>query len=203
MYSYEKKLIDQGFNLIAGVDEVGRGSLAGPIAAAAVIIDAGKVHLLKEVKDSKLLTEGKRERLFELITGSAICFNTALLSHEFIDDKGLTSANKTVIKNAVSGLDVKPDYILCDAFDVDFNLPALGLIKGDRISLSIAAASIIAKVTRDRLMVKIHSRYPQYKFHENKGYSSDAHWKALREHGPSPVHRLSFNGVAQPALFTK
>lgn len=202
MLDYETKLINQGFKLIAGVDEVGRGSLAGPIAAASVILDHDKIDDLQDVKDSKLLTPEKRDQLYDLIISCSICHHVTMLSNEFIDVNGLTIANKTVLREAVNGLKVKPDYILCDAFAVDgMSAPALSLIKGDKVSISIAAASIVAKVTRDRFMIKLHEKHPEYKFNENKGYSSDAHWEALRIHGPSTVHRISYAGVAQPNLF--
>lgn len=201
MTTFETILLKKGFKFIAGVDEVGRGSLAGPIVASAIILDPKKIGPLKDrIKDSKQLTPRIRESLFIEIMDAALSVCTSYIPHHTIDKKGLTYANKKALKDASTGLQLKPDYILCDAFVIhDLPVPSIGLIKGDNVSVSVAAASIVAKVTRDNMMERFDRLYPGYSFESNKGYSSRAHWSALNEKGPCPIHRLSYKGVAAGA----
>lgn len=201
MTTFENILLKKGFKYIAGVDEVGRGSLAGPIVASAIILDPKKINQLKDrVKDSKQLTPRIRESLYLEIMNAALSVSLSFIPHHTIDKKGLSYANKKALREASMGLHIKPDYVLCDAFVIhELPVPTLGLIKGDNVSISVAAASIIAKVTRDKMMDRFDRMYPGYSFESNKGYSSKAHWSALSEHGPCPIHRLSYNGVAAGA----
>lgn len=201
MMTFENVLLKNGFERIAGVDEVGRGSLAGPILAAAIILDSRKLDFLKDrVKDSKLLTPQKRESLYLDILKCSLSVSFNFVPHHTIDKMGLTYANKKALVGAVRGLHIIPDYILCDAFVIQERpIPTLGLIKGDRVSISVAAASIVAKVVRDDMMRRFDSMYPGYNFKNNKGYSSKLHWTTLREKGPCPIHRLSYKGVSNPS----
>lgn len=201
MITFENILLKKGFKYIAGVDEVGRGSLAGPIVASAIILDPKKIGYLKDkVKDSKQLTPRVREALYSEIMTSALSVSLSFVPHHTIDKKGLSYANKKALRDASLGLHIKPDYVLCDAFVIhELPVPTLGLIKGDNVSISVAAASIVAKVTRDKMMERFGLMYPGYSFESNKGYSCKAHWSALNEHGPCPIHRLSYKGVAAGA----
>jgi len=196
LLKFEKVLLEKGFRYIAGVDEVGRGSAAGPISAAAVILNPEKYSELKDVRDSKKLSAKQREKLFDLIIENSLSYGIAHISHKLIDLKGLSHANKMVLKKAVGYLDKQPDFVISDSYSLDDkNLPHLGLTNGDNLSLSVASASIIAKVTRDRMMLEYHNRYPGYFLNTNKGYLTKEHLTSLQIHGPSPIHRRSFKGV--------
>lgn len=196
MLKFENALLEKGFRYIAGVDEVGRGSAAGPISAAAVILNPEKYSELKDVRDSKKLTAKRREKLFDLIIANSLSYGIAHISHKLIDLKGLSHANKMVLKKAIGYLDKQPDFVISDSYSLDDNnLPHLALTNGDNLSLTVASASIIAKVTRDRMMLKYHNRYPKWYFNENKGYLTVKHKEALKLLGTSPIHRLSFSGV--------
>ena len=192
---YERKLIDQGFKLIAGVDEVGRGPLAGPIVAAAVILP--HKFSLPGLDDSKKLTAKTRERLFAKIKKTAVSIGIASVSHQLIDKIKIGQANWLVMKLAVARLGVAPEYLLLDGgrSRVDLRIAQAGITGGDRKCASIAAASIIAKVTRDRLMVKYHDQYPRYGFARHKGYGTAEHLRQLAKYGPCPIHRRSFAPV--------
>ena len=192
----EKKLWEQGFTLLAGLDEAGRGPLAGPVVAAACVLP--ERFDLPGLNDSKMLTESKRERLYTQIQAQALDFAVGSADSTEIDAINILQAAKLAMKRAVEGLAVRPQYLLIDALKLpDVHFPQLSLIKGDRLSASIAAASIIAKVTRDRLMLELHTLYPEYSFHKNKGYGTSEHMKALRRLGPCPLHRRSFEPVRQ------
>lgn len=196
MLKYESKLIAQGFNLVAGVDEVGRGALAGPIVAAAVILPHG--CRLRGVRDSKTLTPERREKLYGDITAEAVAWNVARVENTDIDSFGIQWANMKVLELAVRGLNPAPDYVLSDAFTIrTLEIPHVAIIKGDASSLSIAAASIVAKVTRDRLMCDLHDEYPQYGFATHKGYGTPLHLTTLGQYGPTDLHRRCFSPVAE------
>lgn len=192
--SIERELRDQGFALVAGVDEVGRGALAGPLVAAAVILPES--FDLPGLRDSKLLTAKQREVLSRLIHEQAVAIAMVRVTPAIIDRRGLHKSNVRALRVAVSRLEPRPHYALSDGFSVPrMPVPTLSIRKGDRVSASVAAASIVAKVVRDRSMRRLHRRFPMFGFASNKGYGTAEHWSALRAHGPTPVHRMSFKGV--------
>ena len=193
---YEEALWAQGFSRIAGCDEAGRGALAGPLVAAAVIIPNGFDPT--GIRDSKLLTAKQRQEQYERIVASCTV-SVVKAEPPMLDHRGLHRSNIMLLRRAVKALD--PDYALTDGFPVPrMPCPALSIKKGDMLSASVAAASIVAKVTRDRIMVRLDRRYPAFGFSHNKGYGTREHWDALEVHGPTPVHRLSFSGVGQVSL---
>ena len=190
----ERRLHEQGFSFVAGTDEVGRGALAGPLVAAAVILrpDAD----LEGLRDSKLMTPKAREWMAVSIRERAVAISIVRITPQVIDRRGLHRSNIRALRAAVARLDPRPGYALTDGFPVPrMCVPALSIKKGDRVSATVAAASIVAKVVRDRAMRRLHRRFPAFGFVRNKGYGTAEHWRALRVHGPSPVHRLSFKGV--------
>lgn len=191
-------LFSQGYSFIAGLDEAGRGCLAGPVVAAAVILPADEeisTHLAG-VRDSKQMTSLARERLFVTIQQHALAIGVGIGSVELIDRRNILQATKQAMKDALTQLTPAPQFLLLDALLLrDIVLPQRSLIKGDARCLSIAAASVIAKVTRDHLMLQIHQEYPLYGFDQHKGYGTSAHLAALQEHGATPYHRLSFAPV--------
>lgn len=187
---YEIDLFKKGYSLIAGLDEVGRGPLAGPVCAAAVILDPKSSYL--GVKDSKKLSEKQREELSVKIKETALAYCIAYASPNEIDEINILNATKLAMKRAIEGLNIKPDYLLLDAININVNIPQKSIIKGDDNSISIGAASIIAKVERDNYMKEISKKYPFYDFENNKGYGTDSHIKGLKEHGPCEIHRKSF-----------
>lgn len=194
---YERRLREHGFRLIAGVDEVGRGALAGPLVAAAVILPED--FDLDGIADSKLLTKLQRERAFERICAGAICRSMVKVMPMRIDRRGLHRSNLSLLRRAVMRLEVRPDYVLTDGFPVRrMPLPHLSIKKGDAVTASIAAASIVAKVTRDRQMIELHSVDPRYGFDRHKGYATADHLDAVARFGYSDVHRRSFR---PPTLF--
>lgn len=191
MKQLEEELYAKGIQVIAGMDEAGRGPLAGPVVAAAVILP--KDFNVPGVDDSKKLTEKKREALYEVITDQALSYGTGIVDNYIIDDINILEATKLAMKLAVNNLKMKPEYILIDALTLkDIMIPQCGIIKGDSISISIAAASIIAKVTRDRMMREFHDRFPQYAFDRNKGYGTKEHIEGISTYGPCLLHRKSF-----------
>lgn len=192
---YENLFISKGYNFIAGVDEVGRGSLAGPVVASAVILPPKK--FIKGVNDSKLLSKIERESLFKIISEEAISIGIGIVNCEEIDRINILNASLLAMKLACNNLKVFPNYILVDGKFPIPNLTTLQktIIRGDQKSISIAAASIIAKVTRDKIMADYHILYPQYHFEKNKGYATKEHKEALIKYGASPIHRRSFKGV--------
>lgn len=190
-YTLEEALRDEGYNAVCGIDEAGRGPLCGPVVAAAVILPIGIE--IPGLNDSKKLTEKKREALYDLICENAIAYSIAFGSVEEINELNILEANLLAMRRAIDGLSVKADYALIDGnIARDFQIPARAVIHGDAISPSIAAASILAKVTRDRLCIELDREYPQYGIAKHKGYGTKAHCDALREYGPSPIHRKLF-----------
>ena len=190
-FDLEKACIADGFPLVCGVDEAGRGPLCGPVVAAACILPVDCE--IEGLNDSKKLTEKKREALFDVIMEKAVCCSVAQASVEEIDRLNILEATLLAMRRAIEGLTVKPDFALIDGnVDRDFPLPARAVIHGDALSPSIAAASILAKVTRDRMCVDLDAMYPMYGIAKNKGYGSKQHMDALRQYGPSPIHRAKF-----------
>ncbi|WP_319633329.1 ribonuclease HII [Sinanaerobacter chloroacetimidivorans] len=191
MMAFEKELFARGIRYIAGVDEVGRGPLAGPVVAAAVILPEDFDVI--GVDDSKKLSEKKREELFYIIKEKAIAYSVGMVDNKVIDEINILEATKLAMKRAVLALKPKAEYLLVDALTLkDVKLPQNGIIKGDCKSVSIAAASIIAKVTRDHMMKEFSKEFPYYAFEQNKGYGTKAHYKGLDDHGICPLHRKSF-----------
>ncbi len=191
MKQVEEELYAKGIRYIAGIDEVGRGPLAGPVVAAAVILSSD--FSILGVDDSKKLSEKKREALYEQIIEHAIAYSTGVVDNYIIDEINILEATKLAMKQAVENLEIKPEYILIDALTIkDVMIPQRGIIKGDSISTSIAAASIVAKVTRDRMMKEFHQRFPQYAFDQNKGYGTKEHYNGIDRYGICLLHRKSF-----------
>ena len=192
---FEHQARSEGFAVIAGIDEVGRGCLAGPVVAAACVLDLEK-PLPKGLNDSKKLTAKQREEIDEELRKTALAFAVGQIEADEIDRINILQATMRAMASAVASLDPKPEFLLIDAVKLrEIPIPQKSIIKGDAISASIAAASVIAKVYRDRLMHDYHQTYPQYSFHEHVGYATKTHRDAIRTHGPSPIHRLSFRGV--------
>lgn len=190
---YEREMIQLGAQYIAGVDEVGRGPFAGPVVCAAVILPLEKKNLIEGIDDSKKLKEGERERLAELIKERAIAYKICEVDNKTIDRINILQATKLCMKQAVEGLAVEPDVVFVDGnFKIDISLPQQTLIKGDALSYSIGAASILAKVYRDRLMCEFDKIYPQYGFAQHKGYGTKVHRDAIREYGLCEIHRRTF-----------
>lgn len=191
-FSYEDDALRHGYRLVCGVDEAGRGPLAGPVVAAAVILPENWVPT--GLDDSKKLTKKRREALYEAITTHAVSFGIASVDHEEIDRINILNATFLAMRKAVEQLSPAAQYALIDgnALPAGLPCPALALIKGDQISASIAAASVLAKVTRDRWMEDIATQYPEYGFEKHKGYPTALHRQLVRQLGPCPIHRLSF-----------
>jgi ribonuclease HII len=190
-----KALLDKNLwkkhNHLAGVDEAGRGPLAGPVVAAAVILK--KNFYNPEIDDSKKLTPVKREKLYRIITDSALSYSFGIVEPAIIDSINILNATKQAMKQAISDLKIIPDIVLIDGIWVtDLPCRQIPVIKGDTLSLSIAAASILAKVKRDTIMDQYHEQYPAYQFNKHKGYPTKLHRQCIREHGPCPIHRKSF-----------
>jgi ribonuclease HII len=193
---YERILRQQGFGQVAGADEAGRGALAGPLVAAAVILPGD--FDIAGLNDSKMLTRLQREACYRRIVDGALAWNVCRTMPKRIDRRGLHRSNLSLLRRAVVSLSVTPDYVLTDGFPVRrLECPALAVKKGDAVCASVAAASIVAKVTRDRMMDRYHRRFPGYGFDHNRGYGTREHWDALERLGPSTIHRFSFKGVAR------
>ena len=191
MWLIEEEYFAKGAQLICGIDEAGRGPLAGPVCAAAVILPRGLE--IPGLNDSKKLTDKKRRELFPIIKEQALAYGIAFADHKEIDEINILQATFLAMKRAVAQLQVKPDQLLIDGNrTTDFGIPAVAVVKGDSLSASIAAASVLAKVTRDDYMEEMAKEYPQYAFEVHKGYGTKAHYAALAEHGPSPLHRMTF-----------
>ncbi len=194
MLVFEKQAMLDGYKIIAGVDEAGRGPLAGPVVSAAVILPEN--FDIRGINDSKKLSEKKRAALFPKIQSQAIAFGIGIADHGEIDRINILQASLLSMKRAVDDLGLIPDYLLIDGkFTIDSNIDQRPVIKGDTLSLSIAAASILAKVTRDRIMTDLDLQYPEYEFKRHKGYPTKTHKQAILAHGPCPIHRKSFKGV--------
>lgn len=190
---YEERLYMEGYNLIAGIDEVGRGPLIGPVVAACVILP--KNFYNKDIKDSKKLSEKKREELYNIIKENAIGIGIGIVSPKRIDEINIYEATKEAMKLAIEDCSVKPEFLLIDAMKIDVGIPYIPIIKGDALSESIAAASIIAKVTRDRTMIELDEKYPMYDLKSNKGYCTKKHVEAIKKYGITNEHRKSFKPV--------
>jgi ribonuclease HII len=195
---YERALRDQGFARVAGADEAGRGALAGPLVAAAVVLPEGFDP--EGIDDSKVLTANQREAAYERIVAAAL-FAVAKVPPATIDQRGLHRSNLALLRRCIRALRPEPEYALTDGFPVPrMPCPSLAIKKGDAVAASVAAASIVAKVTRDRIMVRFHRRYPEFGFDHNKGYGTPEHLEVLDRLGPTPIHRLSFACVGQPSI---
>lgn len=191
MWQFEEEAASKGYRIVCGVDEAGRGPLAGPVCAAAVILPD---HVqIPGLNDSKKLSDKKRRELYPIICEQALAYGIAFADEKEIDEINILQATFLAMKRAVVMLSVKPDYILVDGNKVpSFDVPAEAVIKGDSLSASIAAASVLAKVTRDDFMLKMAENYPMYSFDVHKGYGTKAHYEALTNYGPCPIHRLTF-----------
>lgn len=190
-YEYENLLKEQGYKIICGVDEAGRGPLAGPVFAAAVILPDGMEDI--GINDSKKLSEKKRDALFEIIKEKALAYSIASADEKEIDELNILNATFLAMKRAVEGLSIKPDMALIDGNrKANTGVEEMTLVKGDSKSISIAAASILAKVSRDRCLKELDEKYPEHQFSKHKGYPTKLHYELIKEHGISPVHRLSF-----------
>lgn len=194
-FSFDKKYYDKGLSSVAGIDEAGRGPLAGPVVAAAVILP--KDLIIPQLNDSKQISEKKRDLFFEIIKEKAISFSIEIIDNEIIDNTNILQATFIAMKKAVLGLNIVPDLCLVDGNHI---IPMLkcdqeAIVDGDAKSASIAAASILAKVTRDRIMLDYAKKYPQYGFEKNKGYGTKKHIEALKKFGACPIHRMSFTPV--------
>ena len=191
MWEFENKHLAEGYQLICGVDEAGRGPLAGPVCAAAVILPPNVD--IPGLNDSKKLTDKKRRELFPVICENAIAYSIAFADHTEIDEINILQATYLAMERAINGLSVKPCFALIDGNRAkDFGVPLETIVGGDGRSASIAAASVLAKVTRDDLMLKMAQEYPEYGFEVHKGYGTKAHYAALAEHGPCKIHRVTF-----------
>jgi ribonuclease HII len=202
MAAIESQLIDAGITPLAGVDEAGRGACAGPLVIASVVLHDPFAEDLAEVRDSKDVSEKEREDLYELLIQKAAAISTIIVPPAEVDARGVHAANLDGMRRAVQGLSITPAYVLTDGYAIDgLGIANLAVWKGDQVAHCISAASIIAKVTRDRIMRELDTQYPQYGFAKHKGYITASHTKALNEHGPCIEHRQSFANIA--ALINK
>lgn len=193
MLEYERKIQESGARLIAGIDEAGRGPLAGPVVVAGVIMPLDDKDIIEGVNDSKKLSAKKRDYLYDVIMQRAIDVQVAIIDSEIIDRDNILNATKSGMLQCIDGFK-SVDRVLIDAVNVNAKVPTLAIIHGDALSYSIAAASIVAKVTRDRIMQEYDKQYPQYSFAKHKGYGTAEHIRLLKEYGPCPIHRRSFIG---------
>lgn len=190
-YEYEKQALENGFKLVCGIDEAGRGPLCGPVCAAAVILPYG--FEIEGINDSKKLSEKKREVLYDVITKNAVAYSVAMTDAKTIDEINILQATFLAMRNAVNTLSIKPDFALIDGNQKPgLDIEQLTVVKGDAKSISIAAASILAKVTRDRYMKELDEKYPQYFFAKHKGYGTKLHYEMLEKYGLCPEHRKTF-----------
>lgn len=193
LLEYEQELYEQGITLIAGVDEVGRGPLVGPVVAAAVILP--KNYELSGLTDSKKLSEKKRDYFFEIINKDAIAIGIGIIDAKKIDEVNIYQASKLAMIEALNNLKVKPEHVLIDAMPLELNVPSTSIVHGDALSLSIAAASVIAKVTRDKMMYELDEKYPKYGFAKHKGYPTKQHLDAINKYGVLENYRFSYKPV--------
>ncbi len=193
LLAYEKELYSEGYEFIAGTDEAGRGPLAGPVVAAAVILP--KNTIITGVNDSKQLTEKKRNVLFDIINEKALAVGVAFIDNKKIDEINILEASRLAMMEAIKKLKIKAQYVLSDAMPMNIDVPVKPIIKGDALSESIAAASIIAKVTRDRYMDEMDKIYPEYGFKKHKGYPTKAHIEAIKKYGITDIHRKTFKPI--------
>lgn len=200
LYGYERALVRRGLAPVAGADEAGRGACAGPLVVAAAILRRGKGGEVPGLADSKLLTALARERVYAQVVKRAAAYSVVVIPAADVDRIGLHRANIMGMRRALAGLRVRPGYVLTDGFPVPgLDVPGLAVWKGDRVAGCIAAASVLAKVTRDRMMVEMHETWPQYEFATHKGYVTPEHQAALIEHGPCPEHRRCYVNVRRAA----
>ncbi len=191
MMIYENELYCNGYNIIAGIDEAGRGPLAGPVVAGAVILKKGEY--IEGLNDSKKISPKKREKLYDEIIQKSLAYSLGIVDNNVIDEINILEATRLAMKKAIEGLEIKPDYLLIDAeTHVKTDIPLKGIVKGDSLSVSIAAASILAKVTRDRMLLEFDKQYPQYEFAKHKGYGTALHIQKIGEYGLTPIHRKTF-----------
>ena len=195
LYIYEKELIDKGIKLIGGIDEVGRGPLVGPVVAACVILPLN--YKLEGLTDSKKLTEKKREKFYDILIHDAISYGIGVINEKVIDDINIYEATKLAMKEAILKCKIKPEHVLIDAMKLNIDIPSTSIIKGDAKSLSIAAASVVAKVTRDRMLIELDKQYPMYDFKNNKGYPTKKHIEAINKYGIIKEHRRSYSPVKE------
>ena len=197
LYALERALQRRGFRQVAGADEAGRGACAGPLVAAAAILPEGKRGEIDELADSKLLTPAARERVYEQVVDRALAWSVMIIPATEVDARGLHVCNLAAMRRALASLSIPPEYVLTDGFPVDgLGVPGLAVWKGDRVAACVAAASVLAKVTRDRIMVELDDQFPDYGFAVHKGYVTDEHSAALLRHGPCAEHRFSYVNVA-------
>ena len=192
-YKFEKELYKKGINLVAGIDEVGRGPLIGPVVAAAVILP--QKFKLDGLTDSKKLSEKRREEFYKVIKEKAISIGIGIIDEKRIDEINIYEATKEAMYEAIKNLKVKPEHVLIDAMKLDLDIPSTSIIKGDLLSISISAASVIAKVTRDHMLYEIDKEYPMYDLKNNKGYGTKKHMEAIKKYGITKYHRLSYKPV--------
>jgi ribonuclease HII len=197
LYALERALQRRGFRHVAGADEAGRGACAGPLVAAAAILPEGRRGEIDELADSKLLTPAARERVYDEVVARASAWSVVVVPPAEVDGRGLHVCNLAAMRRALASLTTRPEYVLTDGFPVDgLGAPGLAVWKGDRVAACVAAASVLAKVTRDRLMVELDDKFPDYGFAVHKGYITDEHSAALTRHGPCTEHRFSYVNVA-------
>jgi ribonuclease HII len=197
LYALERALQRRGFSNVAGADEAGRGACAGPLVAAAAMLPEGRRGEIEGLADSKLLTPAARERVYALVVRRALAYAVVVVPPAEVDSRGLHVCNLAAMRRALASLAMRPDYVLTDGFSVDgLGVPGLAVWKGDQVAACVAAASVLAKVTRDRLMVELDGDHPEYGFAEHKGYVTPEHSAALRLHGPCREHRFSYVNVA-------
>ena len=194
LYKYENELYDKGLEYIGGVDEVGRGPLIGSVVAACVVLP--KDFVLEGLTDSKKLSEKKREMFYDIILEKAIAVGVGIVDEKIIDKINIYEATKLAMKEAIKNTNIKLEHVLIDAMPLDIDVDTTSIIKGDAKSISIAAASVIAKVTRDRMMYDLDKKYPMYDLASNKGYGTKKHIEAIKEYGITKYHRLSFKPVS-------
>ncbi|MBO4246116.1 MAG: ribonuclease HII [Bacilli bacterium] len=198
LLKYEKALYKEGINLIAGVDEVGRGPLCGPVVAACVILP--KNYQLAGLNDSKKLSEKKRNQYYEILKKDALAIGVGIISEKRIDEINIYQASKEAMLEAIKNLPIKPEHVLIDAMPLAIDVPTTSIIHGDSLSLSIAAASVIAKVTRDNMMYELDKLYPEYGFGKHKGYPTKAHLKALQQFGILSNYRFTYKPISDLIL---
>jgi ribonuclease HII len=197
LYALERALQRRGFGFVAGADEAGRGACAGPLVVAAVVLPSGRRGEIDGLTDSKLLTPAARERIYRAVIERAVAYSVVIIPPGEIDSRGLHVCNLAGMRRALAQLPQRPEYVLTDGFPVDgLDVPGLAVWKGDRVAACVAAASVVAKVTRDRIMVELGETWPAYGFAVHKGYVTAEHSAALRRHGPCRVHRFSYANVA-------
>lgn len=195
LLDYERELYKDNIKLIAGVDEVGRGPLCGPVVAAACILPEN--YYLEGLNDSKKLSEKKRDKLFDILINECVAYGIGIVEPKRIDEINILEASKEAMKIAISNLSIKPEHVLIDAVKLDLDVPSTPIIKGDAKSASIAAASVIAKVTRDRMMYELDEKYPEYGYASHKGYPTKKHIEAVKEHGVLDFYRFTFSPISE------